>query len=134
MHTAPYFTALGLMAIVNSIRIVRLRRSLKVSLGDGGQLILLHSIRGFANFMEYAPLGLVLLLALENVSSPIWYLHLCGGTLLMGRLLHSMAFTREKISMNGRVAGMTLTWLSLAMSSIGLTVVSMMELRGVSNG
>lgn len=130
MHTAPYFTAFGLIALLNSIRIVSLRRKLRVSLGDGGHALLAHAIRGFGNFMEYVPFGLVLLLGLELIQAPVWFLHLCGGTLLIGRVLHSTAFMKEDISMNARVAGMTFTWFSLAVSSIGLTVFSMLELRG----
>jgi uncharacterized membrane protein YecN with MAPEG domain len=130
MHTAPYFTAFGLIAIMNSLRIVMLRNRLKVSLGDGGHAILLHAIRGFGNFMEYVPLGLVLLLALEFILAPVWFLHLCGGSLLIGRVLHSIAFMKSEIPMAPRVAGMILTFASIALASIGLTVFSMMALRG----
>ena len=130
MHTAPYFTAFGLIAIMNSIRIVILRRRLKVSLGDGGHLILTHAIRGFGNFMEYVPLGLVMLLGLEVIQAPVWFLHLCGGLLLVGRVAHSTAFMRETISFNARVVGMTLTWLALIVSSLGLTIYSMLEIHG----
>jgi uncharacterized membrane protein YecN with MAPEG domain len=130
MHTAPYFSALGLIAVMNSFRIVGLRRRLKVSLGDGGQPLLLHAIRAFGNFMEYAPFGLVLLLGLEFVQAPVWFLHLCGGTLLIGRMVHSMAFMKETISFNARVIGMTLTWLSLVIASIGLSVFSLLEMHG----
>ena len=130
MHTAPYFTALGLIAVMNSIRIVRLRRRHKISLGDGGNVLLLHATRAFGNFMEYAPFGLVLLVGLEFVQAPILFLHVCGGTLLIGRIAHSSAFMKEKISMNARIAGMTLTYASLILSSVGITVFSLLELRG----
>src|SRR4051812_45135889 len=105
MHTAPYFTALGLLALLNSIRIVGLRRRLKVSLGDGGHLALTLAIRAFGNLMEYAPFGLVFLLALEYVQAPVWYLHLCGGLLLVGRFVHAAAFSRTAVSPSARVVG-----------------------------
>ena len=130
MHTAPYFTAFGLIAIFNAVRIIKLRTRLRVSLGDGGHPILLHATRGFANFMEYVPLGLIQLLALEFIQVPAWFLHVCGGSLLIGRVLHSIAFMKLEIPVAPRVAGMLLTFLSLATSSIGLTVFSMMALRG----
>ena len=130
MHTAPYFTALGLIAVMNSIRIVQLRRRHKISLGDGGNVLLLHASRAFGNFMEYAPFGLALLLGLEFVQAPVWLLHVCGGSPLIGRILHSSAFMKESISMSGRTVGMILTYFSLIVSSIGITVVSMLELRG----
>jgi uncharacterized membrane protein YecN with MAPEG domain len=129
MHTAPYFTALGLIAFINSIRIVQLRWRYRVSLGDGGNVLLLHATRAFGNLMEYAPFGLVLLLGLEYTQAPVWFLHLCGGSLLIGRILHSSAFMKETISMRSRQAGMLLTYFSLVISSIGITAFSLLELR-----
>lgn len=130
MHTAPYFTALALLAVANSVRTVRLRRANQVSIGDGGLIHLTHARVVTSNFTEYVPLGLVLLLALEFIQAPVWYLHLVGGTLLIGRMLHALAFAKETISMNARVGGMVLTYLSLLLGALGLTLFSMMELRG----
>ncbi len=107
-----------------------LRRRLRVSIGDGGHAILAHAVRGFGNFMEYVPFGLILLLALEMIQTPPWFLHLYGGTLLIGRVLHSVAFMKETISMQARVFGMALTWTALLIGSIGITAFSMMALRG----
>lgn len=129
MHTAPYFTALGLLVVYLSARVVVRRGRHKVSLGDGGVADLHHSVRAFGNLVEYAPLGLVLLFALEYVQAPVWFLHLCGLTLLAGRLLHAFAFSKPEIIFKLRAGGMILTWISLGLSSIGLTVFSMMALR-----
>ncbi len=129
MHTAPYFTALGLIAVINAVRVVRLRMRHNVSLGDGGFPDLNQAVRAFGNFSEYAPLGLVLLFALEYVQAPVWYLHLCGATLLVGRMLHAFAFSKPGIPAPPRVAGMLLTFFSITVSAIGVTVFSMMELR-----
>ena len=129
MHTAPYFTALGLLAILNSFRVVKLRIKYKVSLGDGGHDDLSRAIRIFGNFAEYVPLGLVLIAALEFVQAPVWYMHVCGGLLLIGRVLHAMGLL-GKGSSAPRVAGMTMTWIMLLMSSIGVTVFSLLQIRG----
>lgn len=130
MHSAPYFTALVLLAVFVSTRIVGYRRRNNVSLGDGDIVLLKHARTALANFAEYAPLGLVLLLALEMIQAPVWFLHLIGGTLLIGRLLHASAFLRDPISMNGRVAGMVLTYFSLVVGALGITIFSMLELHG----
>lgn len=128
MHTAPYFTALGLIAIVNAVRVIRLRQRLGVSLGDGGHDELNRAIRVFGNFAEYVPLGLVLLAALEFVQAPVWYMHVCGALLLMGRLFHAVGIL-GKGSMNARVVGMVMTFTTLALSAVGVTLFSMIQGR-----
>lgn len=129
MHTAPYFTALGLLAILNSIRVVQLRIKYKVSLGDGGHTDLNRAIRIFGNFMEYVPLGLILIAALEFVQAPVWYMHICGALLLMGRILHAMGLLGQG-SNPPRVTGMILTYVMLALSSVGVTLFSLLQIRG----
>jgi uncharacterized protein len=129
MHTAPYFTALGLMAIMNSIRVVQLRIKHRISLGDGGHEDLIRAIRIFGNFTEYVPLGLVLLAALEFVQAPVWYMHICGALLLIGRILHAIGLL-GKGSTPPRVIGMVLTYIMLTLSSVGVTLFSLLQLRG----
>ena len=122
MRTAPYFAALGFLTIVHAIRIIRLRRKHKVSLGDGGVSELNVAIRVFGNHAEYAPFGLVFLLALEYIAAPGWYLHAVGLFLVVGRLLHASALPKAKLQF--RVAGMLLTFLSLGLASIGVLLFS----------
>ncbi len=128
MHTAPYFTAIGLIAVVYSVRVVKLRRLHQVSLGDGGVPALNQAIRAFGNLVEYSTLGLVMLMALEYIQAPVWFLHVCGFTLVAGRMLHALAFSKPKIVMQTRVAGMMLTYFSLTTSAVGITVFSMMSI------
>lgn len=125
MHTAPYFSGFGILAIVLSVRVIRLRRRHRVSMGDGGVAELGRRMRVFGNFAEYAPLGLILLIALEFVQSPVWYMHLAGGTLLLGRVLHAIGLEHPEQPHPGRISGMTLTFLSFALSSLGLLVFAM---------
>ena len=125
MHTAPYFAAFGLLTILHSWRVIRLRLKHRVAFGTGDVPDLDRMIRVFGNFTEYAPIGLVLLIALEFVQSPFWYLHLCGVTLLLGRTLHAIALGRGKGVGRGRVVGMVLTLTSIALSSLGVLFFSM---------
>ena len=124
MHTAPYFTAFAFMIVVLALRVVRLRRRHKVSLGDGGVPDLERAMRVFGNCVEYVPIGLILLVCLEFVQAPVWYMHLAGMTLLMGRTLHAMGLGRANGPSAGRVAGMILTFASLLISGIGITLFS----------
>jgi len=115
------------LALFNAYRVIVLRNRHKVSLGDGGNADLLQAVRAFGNLMEYAPFGLVLLFALEYVGAPVWYLHLCGATLVVGRLLHSYAFMKPNIAMRERVSGMMLTFASVLLSSVGVTLFSLIS-------
>ena len=120
MHTAPYFAAFGLLTIFHSYRVIRLRKKFRIGIGTGNNEELARMIRVHGNHSEYVPLGLILIIALEFVQAPIWYLHLCGMALLIGRLLHAQAIAKSSGVSFGRVRGMQLTFLSLFLSSIGV--------------
>jgi uncharacterized protein len=119
MHTAPYFAALGFLTIVHALRVMNLRWKHKVSFGDGGHSDLKVMIRVFGNHAEYAPIGLLLLAALEFVQAPVWYMHLTGMSLLLGRLLHAYGLPKPPLHF-GRWVGMTLTLVSVGLGSIGV--------------
>ena len=121
MHTAPYFTAFGLLTLLHAIRIIELRRKHRISLGDGNRQDLARLVRVFGNHAEYVPIGLALLIGLEFVQAPVWYMHVCGMTLLAGRILHAIGLTRAT---QERVYGMVLTLVSLLLSSIGVSLWS----------
>ena len=55
--TGSYAAALTLLFVVLSARVIVHRRGKKVSLGDGGDPVLVQKIRAQGNFAEYAPLG-----------------------------------------------------------------------------
>jgi drug/metabolite transporter (DMT)-like permease len=60
--TALYAGLLGLLVLILSYRVSRLRLTYRVGTGDGGHDDLGRAIRVQGNAMEYVPLGLVLLL------------------------------------------------------------------------
>ncbi len=122
MHSAPYFTAFGLLAIMHSLRVTQLRKKHHVAFGDADIPELARRIRVFGNFIEYVPLGLILLIALEFVQAPSWYVHLAGLTLLTGRYLHALGFGAGKAKI--QVTGMVMTHFSLLVSSLGISAWS----------
>lgn len=128
MHTAPYFSAFGLLTILLAVRVValRLRHRVAFGTGDGRTPDLARRIRVFGNFIEFVPIGLILLIALEFVQTPTWYMHICGTTLLLGRILHAIALEQGAGVGLGRRFGMVLTFISLLLSSIGVTYWSLM--------
>ena len=126
MHTAPYFTAFGLLYIVNAWRVISLRRKHRVGLGHGDIPDLRRAIRIFGNFTEWVPIGLILLIALEFVQAPYWYQHVMGGILLLGRIIHSIALLRSQGASADRMIGMILTMFSILLGAVGVSLFSLL--------
>ena len=66
----------------------------------------------------------LLLVVLELKSANVFVLHALGASLLVGRLLHAYGMSQVKENFRFRVTGMMLTFATLAMSAIGLVVMS----------
>jgi uncharacterized membrane protein YecN with MAPEG domain len=108
----------GALFLALSWRVVRLRRRYGVGIGYNGKQDLNRAIRVHANFGEYVPLALILLLGLEVGGLAGWALHVLGGTLLAGRLLHAYGLGRESGRSPGRSLGTGLTWLMIGVSAV----------------
>ena len=89
MITALYALPLAALYLVLSIRVVSGRVKDRVSLGDGGHDDLQVRIRTHANFAEYTPFALVLMLIAEQGGAGAPWLHAAGSTLVLGRVAHA---------------------------------------------
>lgn len=108
-----------LMILVIPIVSVRLRKS--IGIGDGGDAVLSRRIRVQGNFVEYVPIGLVLLALLELGGLGAPWLWAFGGVLLIARMLHAFGLSRSAGSSPGRALGAMLTFVDLvAMALAGL--------------
>ncbi len=123
---AFYAAALTFVFITLSIRVIRLRRQLKVGLGDGGHPDLLRASSAHANLIEYVPLGLILLMLIEQAAAPILFVHLIGGLLLVGRLAHAYGISQPNEDYRFRSVGMVLTFASLTLGAIYLLTVGLL--------
>ncbi len=86
--TALYGSLLALVGLVLGALVGIQRPKLKLSLGDGGHQSMVEANRRHMNWLENVPLLIVLLAVAElNGASSTW-LHVLGGTLLVGRLVH----------------------------------------------
>jgi uncharacterized membrane protein YecN with MAPEG domain len=86
--TALYGSLLALVGVALAALVGLQRPKLKVSLGDGGHQALIEANRRHMNWLENVPLLVTLLAIMElNGASSTW-LHVLGGTLLAGRLIH----------------------------------------------
>jgi uncharacterized protein len=116
--TALYAGLTGLLLLFLSWRVTQFRRSEKVGLGDGGNSALQRAIRVQANFVEYAPTILVLILVLEiNGTSPA-KIHALGIALLAARLLHALGLAKSAGYSFGRFYGTALTWVVLLLAAL----------------
>lgn len=117
-HTSLYAALLGLMVLFLAFRVVRLRRSQKVGLGAGGDAQIEHAMRVMSNFVEYVPIGLILIGLLEINSTPAWMIHLFGATLLLARLAHLQGFGSSSGVTRGRYFGTLGTWLVILFAGL----------------
>ena len=116
--TASTAAAVALIIVFLSFRIVRLRRSRRIGLGDGGDTTLSRAIRGHANLAEHAPLAVILIGICEFQGTPLWLLSCLGLTLVIGRLLHPWGLASSSGISFGRTAGTTLTWIVLIAGAV----------------
>jgi uncharacterized membrane protein YecN with MAPEG domain len=108
--TALYAGLLALLLVAFSIQVIRLRWRYRQGLGDGGHQALARSVRVQGNFIEYAPLGLILVGLLELAGFHAWVLHGLGVALVAGRVAHGWGLSRSDGPSIGRAAGMFLTF------------------------
>jgi len=114
--TPLYAAALTALFITLSLRVIALRRSGRVSLGDAGDPALLARIRAQGNCAEYAPRGVVLLLA-ELAGTSAALRHLSGLLLPAGRIGQAWALSgRGRFAV--RTAGMLMTFAALVLSAV----------------
>lgn len=114
LQAAALWSGLSILLLVFlSFRTIFTRKRLAVSFGDGGHAELTAASRAFGNAAEYIPPCLVILVLLALLGfQPIW-VHLIGGGMLLGRVLHAWGLGRPKQPSFGRMAGMILTQAAL---------------------
>ena len=123
-----YASLLSLLYLALTFRTILLRRKLRAALGDAGDKSLQRAIRAHANFGEYVPLALVLLILVEGSGASWLMVHSLGAALLLGRLLHALGISRVREPLPLRMVGMVLTITCLLVSGVYLLVAF---LRGV---
>ena len=85
----------------------------KLQPGDMGDAVLTRAIRAHANYSEYAPLVLLLLLMLALLDVAPFWLHLYGGGFTAGRIVGAFGMMREKQPNALRFTGNLVTGLAL---------------------
>jgi uncharacterized membrane protein YecN with MAPEG domain len=120
---SAYAALLALLFVALSVRTLRLRRRLRIAIGDAGNQTMLRAMRVHSNFAEYVPLGIVLLYFVEARGAPPALVHGLCLCLLTGRISHAIGVSQADENFRFRVAGMALTFTTLIVSSGYLLLV-----------
>jgi uncharacterized membrane protein YecN with MAPEG domain len=124
LHIAPFYAAfLAVLFVALSVRTVRMRRALRIAVGDGRNEAMLRAMRAHANFSEYVPLGLLLVVFVETGGAPAWLVHALGSLLVVGRLVHAVGISRTPEDFRLRVFGMSLTFTVLVASAVAIVAL-----------
>lgn len=113
----------GLAALLNlwlGMRVGQVRRTERVSVGDGGNDRVIRRMRAHANFAENAPLLILLVLAIELTVGPSPWLWAATALFVLARVAH--AFGMDGWG-PGRMIGTALTMalqLALAVWAVAL--------------
>lgn len=100
---------LGLLIVILGLRISALRRSARISMGDGGNPELAARIRAHGNCVETVPIALVLLFLAEQAYGRPWYIITLAVILVVSRLVHPLGMALPSPNLP-RVAGILGTW------------------------
>ena len=107
--TALYASLFGVMCVMLMVVVIRLRRGLKIGLGDGGNRDLQQAIRVHGNAIECVPIFLLLLAILEINHGSAMLLHGFGAVFLFARILHAWGLYVTSGASVGRIAGTAIT-------------------------
>ena len=112
---------LGILLILLSAYVILGRVKFKIDLGDGDNAAMVQRIRVQANFVEYVPMALILLMLVEYASiGPRWLAMAMGGGLVLGRVLHAQGLMASPGATIGRFIGTNLTALVIMTGSLAL--------------
>lgn len=115
-----YAALCGLLLIALSAQVVMARHRYGVGFGAGKEAGMEQAVRVQANFAEYVPLAVVLLVLSELSGLPPSAVHAAGIVLLASRVLHAWGLARSPGRSFGRYYGTAGTWLVITVLSLWL--------------
>ena len=128
--TATTASLLTFVYVFLAFKVIALRRTEKIALGDGGVQKLQAAIRAHGNFSEYVPLSLVLMALLELDHFASIALMVVALALVLGRVLHAVSVLSNPQRFKFRVLGMQLTFATL----VSLAVFNLFPLWKLAMG
>jgi uncharacterized membrane protein YecN with MAPEG domain len=119
MISVIYAIFAAILIIYLSMQVIKTRRKLQISVGDGNNEELQTAQGAQSNAVEYLPVTILLLFYLEYNGASNWIIHLAGISLIIGRIIHANGLLTR--NMHRRVLGMQVTIYVL----IGLCVLNL---------
>ena len=108
----------GACALLNfwlGVRISQLRIARKIMTGDGGDPAMIARMRAHANFVEYAPFVLILIVLVEFAVGTRGWLWAASAAFVVGRVVHAFGMDGWRL---GRMLGIASTM--VVMLGLGL--------------
>ena len=112
--SALYAGLLALLLLGLAARVSLLRSKLNIGTGHGNDATLARAIRVHGNAVEWIPPMLALLLIAEIDGASRGFLHVCGATFMIARIVHALGLSRTSTASPGRFWGTGASWLVLA--------------------
>lgn len=112
-------------ALINmwlGMRIGRLRHQTHISVGDGGNELMIRRMRAQANFHENTPIALILIGLIEAAGKGGVWLAPVAALFMLGRVMHGVGMDGGKFEQAGRGLGI----LSSMLVILGLAVVAVL--------
>ena len=116
--TTIYASLGGLLIVAQGLAVSRLRRSRRISLGDGDDRQLRKAIRLHANSTENIPIAMLLLLLCELGGGSTLLLHICGAVFILARLAHHYGIAVGRGGSPPRVFGMAGSWIIIIVLAV----------------
>jgi uncharacterized membrane protein YecN with MAPEG domain len=129
-----YAGLMGLLLIALSVQVVRARRRFRVGLGTGTEEGMQQAVRVQANFTEYVPFAVLLLVLAEITGLPAVAVHGTGVLLVVSRLLHAAGLSSSPGRSFGRFYGTAGSWLVIIGLSLWLVYATTAASRSPAPG
>ncbi len=120
LYTGHYAALLGLLGAVLTVNVIVNRVRSRIDAGDGGVPALARAIRAHANFVEQAPIALIVLGLAEASGARTLVVNGVGIALIAARLASAYALNRTLAQSPLRQFGGGVSVLILAAASIAL--------------
>lgn len=118
MVSGLYAAISGLFLVYLSGRVIIQRRGKRISVGPAGDPEMERAMRVQANFTEYAPVALLLLIIAELNGLTGLMVHGFGVTLIAARFIHFLGFRSAQGPGMFRALGMSLTFAVIALLAV----------------
>ncbi len=121
--TLMYASIFAFFALVLSFKAGSFRGSTGISVlfGEPSNMELAQRVRAHQNFLEYVPMAVIVMGAIELNDGSDMFLYVCGDLLIIARIAHAIGIRHDNMAHKGRLIGAGGTALiTLALSVYGV--------------